>query len=332
MKTTHLFEEVTSISNLLAAFKLAAKCKRGKKKEVFDYELNLGFNLYKLQEALVSGGYRVLGYKKFNIYEPKKRIIYAPYFEDLIVQFAIYNIVNPFFEKTFIYHAFSCRKNKGTQLCRDYVRTCISKSNPNNYILKLDIRKFFYSMDREYLKKEINRTIRDGKLCELMYQFVDDFETDKGVPIGNLLSQLFSNVYLRRFDHFAKRELKVKKYCRYVDDILLIDLSKEELLYCIDMCERFVDSIGLQFSEVRSQKCKRVLNYVGFLHTRNSCKIRKRSFKRFKQQIKYSTFEMNKNADKLVSYISLANGTNSLKTMNEILDIRYSVYEIKEKI
>lgn len=99
MKTTHLFEEVTSISNLLAAFKLAAKCKRGKKKEVFDYELNLGFNLYKLQEALVSGGYRVLGYKKFNIYEPKKRIIYAPYFEDLIVQFAIYNIVNPFFEK-----------------------------------------------------------------------------------------------------------------------------------------------------------------------------------------------------------------------------------------
>jgi retron-type reverse transcriptase len=149
------------------------------------------------------------------VHEPKPRTIYAPAFRDLVVQHAIYRLIYPVFNAGFVDTSFACRVGMGTHAAADYAQAALRRSAAESYFLQLDIRKFFYRIDRAVLRRQVERRIKDRRFVDLMMQFAE-YGQPQGIPIGNLLSQLYALVYLNPLDHFVKRELGVRLYCRYV--------------------------------------------------------------------------------------------------------------------
>ena len=183
----------------------------------------------KLLESLINLTYKTSEYDKFTIFEPKERIIFRlPYFPDRIAQWDIMLTMEPIWVKTFISQTYSCIKDRGIhKLAKDVKKALRNDKQGTRYCLKLDVRKFYPSIDHEILKNKIlRRKIKDKMLLAVLDEIVDSAD---GVPIGNYLSQFFANLYLSYFDHWIKEELKVKHYFRYADDIVILSDSKEEL-------------------------------------------------------------------------------------------------------
>jgi RNA-directed DNA polymerase len=198
-----LFEKTFCRENLYAAYRDARQGKR-KKRACFVFEKNLGTELEKLYQDVQGGTYRPDPYYSFIVREPKERVIHAPSFRDVVLQHAIYRVIYPVFNRTFIDTSFACRKGYGTHKARDYAREALRKYSADSYTLKLDIRKFFYSIDRVILKSLLERKIKDKGLIRIMMLFAE-MESDTGIPIGNLLSQLYALIYLNPLDHYVKR-------------------------------------------------------------------------------------------------------------------------------
>lgn len=246
MKThSNLFEKLCLIENLKTAFN---KAKKGKSKKwyVAEFESNLDNELLKLKIELEDQRYHPKPLKRFVIRDPKTRVIHASAFRDRVIHHAICNIIEPIFEKVFIYDTFANRKNKGTHfgLKRfDKFKRKISRNGEllrnakdNNmivgYALKADIRHYFDTVDLEILMKIIKKKIKDDKILQLIRIILDnhDFKVKgKGMPLGNLTSQFFANVYLSGLDYYIKHNLKAKYYIRYVDDFVILHRSKEKL-------------------------------------------------------------------------------------------------------
>lgn len=227
-RTGNLIERIASFDNLMLAYKKAAKSKQNRS-YVKKFYLRLEENLFEIQEDLLSGHYNWGKYNVFEITDSKKRIICAPQFRDRVTQHAIYNIIEPIFDKTFICNSFACRKQKGTLKGVLAYEKAIKNKNLK-YLLKCDIKKYFNSINHEILFKLIEKKIKDRTLLIILKNLIFTFsKNNKGIPIGNLCSQLFANIYLNRFDMFIKCELKVRYYLRYVDDFILLDGSKENL-------------------------------------------------------------------------------------------------------
>ncbi len=176
------------------------------------------------------------GYEEFNISDPKPRIIHKASIRDRILHRAIYRKLYPFFDKTFISDSFSCRNNKGTHKSLERFTTShrtVSKNNTKTcWVLKCDIRKFFASIDHKVLFKILKKYIPDKDILWLLKEIIESFhstEVGKGLPLGNLTSQLLVNIYMNTFDHWVKHKLKVKYYIRYADDFVLLSESKTEL-------------------------------------------------------------------------------------------------------
>jgi len=212
----NLFDSVFTHDAIFAAYVQARKGKR-LRRSCFWFDTRAGAVIDALHQRLHEGSYTVRGYRRFMVYEPKPREICAPWFGDIVVQHAIYAAVRPIFDRTFIDASFACRLEKGTHKASEYATNALRQSRPDSYTLKLDIRKFFYRIDRSILRQLIERKIKDRRLVDVMMLFAEMPEPT-GIPIGNLLSQLYALIYLNALDHFVKRELKVKLYCRYVDD------------------------------------------------------------------------------------------------------------------
>lgn len=245
MKTyKHLYDSITSFDNLLLAAKNACKGKRYQPK-VSRFHLFLEQELFGLQRELREKSYRPGPYKTFTIHDPKERLISAAPYRDRVVHHALCNLIEPLFDRTFVHDTYANRKGKGTHRAilryQEFARRYA-------YVLKCDIRKFFPSLDHAILKEEIRWKIACPDTLWLIDLIIDHsnpqephavyFPGDhlftpvsrpKGLPIGNLTSQIWGNVYLNRFDHFVKEELRVKGYIRYVDDFVLFSDSKEEL-------------------------------------------------------------------------------------------------------
>lgn len=217
-----LFERTFTREALLVAFQTAARHKHGKR-ACFEFEKSLATNLDALHQELNDGTYRPRPYFSFMVYEPKPRTIFAPAFRDLVVQHAIYSVVGPIFERSFIDQSFACRLGYGTHKAADYAQEALRACPRDSYTLKLDIRRFFYRIDRGILRMLIERKIKDRRFVDLMMLFADHGEP-VGIPIGNLLSQLYALIFLNPVDHFVKRTLRVRRYCRYVDDSILFGL------------------------------------------------------------------------------------------------------------
>lgn len=223
---------------------------------------------------------------KILVREPKERIIYAPAFEDVVVQHAIYRIIYPIFERTFITQSHGCRKNYGTHSASRYLQKSLKKYDENLYYLQLDIKKYFYSFDRNILKSMLEKKIKDKKFIELIMMFTT-YGEEKGVPIGNLLSQLFGLIYLNPLDHYVKRDLKIKNYVRYVDDFILIGITLSEAKEYKQKIEKFLlDNLGLTLSKFTIAKIKRGSNFVGYRTWQNYKLVRKHSMYNFRRACK----------------------------------------------
>lgn len=232
MKTRkNLFPQVWDFENLWFA---AKKAQRGKRRlpEVYAFHADLESNLLELQRDLRAGAYTPGVYRDFYVYEPKRRLISAAPYRDRVVHHAVYRVMEPIFDPIFIYDSYACRVGKGTHAAADrYTEFC----RQADYVLKCDIEKYFDSIDHLILLGEIERYVRDEAFMRLVHLIVNSNDTregtqpGKGLPIGNLTSQFFANLYLNRFDHWLKEELRLRFYIRYVDDFVILHNDKRFL-------------------------------------------------------------------------------------------------------
>lgn len=282
MKThKNLFDKIVDYENMLMA---AAKAQRGKRFEpcvlAFNHEMEK--NLFKLQDELKNGSYQPGPYYGFYIHEPKKRLISAAPYRDRVVHHALCNIIEPVFEKVFIYDTYACRKEKGThRAVLRYSEYC----RQNKYVLKCDIKKYFPSIDHQILKKLIRRKIACKQTLWLVDKIIDNSnpqeevleyypgddlftpgERRKGIPIGNLTSQFFANIYLNDLDHFIKEKLFCRNYIRYCDDFVLFCDDKAKLHEWRQAIISHLETLRLKLHENKSQvsPVKKGTTFLGF--------------------------------------------------------------------
>lgn len=303
----YLFESAFTPEALRLAFHAAARHKHGKR-ACFNFEKRLAANLDALYRELADGSYKPRPYYSFMVFEPKPRRIFAPAFRDLVVQHAIYAVVGPIFDRGFIDQSFACRIGYGTHKAADYAQAALQACPPGSYTLKLDIRKFFYRIDRPILRGLIERKIKDRRFVDLMMLFADHGEP-VGIPIGNLLSQLYALIYLNPLDHFIKRVLGIKRYCRYVDDFVLFGLTREALLICKARIVAFIAGLKLELSKSTLARVRRGMNFVGYRTWVSKRFVRRHSLFTFRQSVKRGEMEST------VSVLGHARRTHSLQHM-----------------
>ncbi len=270
MKTfRHLYPQITTFENLFLAFRNAARGKR-RKTDVAEFEYHLEENLFQLQSELQTGDYQPGAYRHFNIYDPKPRLISAAPFRDRVVHHALCQVIEPIFERRFIYDSYACRVGKGTHAALDRAQQ-FARRYP--YVLQCDIQAFFPCMDHQILLAQLARVIGDVPTLSLCKKIMDSgagihpethapqyFPGDdlfaglrpRGLPIGNLTSQFWANVYLNPLDHWIKRQLKCPAYLRYVDDFLLFSDDKEQLHAWRQAISDYLANLRLRLHENRA--------------------------------------------------------------------------------
>ncbi len=227
------YQELCSKENLEIAYNKAKKGKSNKR-YVIEFEKDLKQNLNQLRLELIFHSYQPKPLKSFVIKDPKTRIIHKSDFRDRIVHHALCNIIEPIFDKTFIYDSYANRKGKGTLKAIQRFEQFQRKVSKNNtkicYVLKADIKHYFENVNIKILINILKTKIKDEKIIRLIKVILKNYSKDKGMPLGNLTSQFFANVYLNELDQYIKHTLKVKYYIRYVDDFVILSSSKEELI------------------------------------------------------------------------------------------------------
>ncbi len=271
-----LHEKICTISNIELA---DANARRGKYNwGIFKHEDHHASDNAKLLEALKNLTYRTSKYSTFKIYEPKEReISRLPYYPDRIVHWAIMNIMEPIWTSCFIKHTYSCIKGRGIhKVVKDLKKELQQDPEGTTYCLKLDIKKFYPSINHEILKALLRKKVKDKNLLNLLDEIV---ESAPGVPIGNYLSQFFANLYLTYFDHWLLEEVKVKHYFRYADDIVILSESKESLHNIFSLIKDYFES-NLKLEIKPNYQIFKVedrgIDFVGYVFYHAHIKIRKR--------------------------------------------------------
>lgn len=273
----NLFDKVVSIENLRLA---DDKARKGKLRsyEVKLHDRNREANLQRLHDELVNGTFHTSKYHIFTIYEPKERQIFRlPYYPDRILHHAIMNVMEPIWVSIFNGNTYSCIKNRGIHACARDVRFAL-KSGPKGtvYCLKLDIRKFYPSIDHSILKEVIRRKLKDERLLAVLDEIIDSVPS--GVPIGNYLSQYFANLYLAYFDHWLKEVKGVKHYFRYADDIVILSDDKDFLHSLLHDIRAYLrDNLKLKVKKNYQvfPVDARGIDFVGYVFYHTHTKLRK---------------------------------------------------------
>ena len=226
-RINNVYDKICDLDNIEEADNKARKCKR-KQYGVIKHDKNRAEDNFDLFLDLSLENYKTSKYSTFKVYEPKERLIFRlPYYPDRITHHAIMNIMEPIWMKVFTKDTYSCIKGRGIHtLARQLKHDLQNDKEGTKYCAKMDIKKFYPSIDHEILKMIIRKKIKDKKLLKLLDEIIDSAD---GVPIGNYLSQYFANLYLAYFDHWIKEVLKVKHYYRYADDIVLLSDDKDQL-------------------------------------------------------------------------------------------------------
>ena len=241
---------------------------RGKRKrgDVNEFGGRVADNLSQLYDELVFGRYIHGFYDEYTICDPKKRIIHKASVRDRIVHRLLYNALYHYFDSRFIFDSYSCRRGKGTHKARSRFRkfsSWVSKNYTNQcYVLKFDIKKCFASIDTGILKLILMNHIADGKLATLTKSILDSFTP--GLPLGNLTSQLFVNIYLHELDMYVKNELGIKFYIRYADDVVIVSDSQQELDKMMVKIDDFLkDTLLLQAHKIEIKSIFTGVDVVG---------------------------------------------------------------------
>jgi len=312
------FDSIISLENLLISWQEFLKGKR-KRPDVIKFSLKFMDNILALHRSLVDKKYNHGKYFAFKINDPKPRDIHKASIKDRIVHHAIYRILYPYFEKKFIFDSYSCQKNKGTHKAIYRFRNLSRKVSKNNtqttWVLKCDIRKFFANIDQQVLKDILWKYVEDEDILWLLGQVIDSFQ--KGLPLGNVTSQLFINVYMNEFDQFIKRQLKVRYYIRYCDDFVILHQDKSYLENLIAKMSDYLENelnLSLHPDKVFIKRLSQGIDFLGWVHFCHHRVLRtatkRRMFKKLKE---------NQTQETLNSYLGLLKHGNTYKLVKRIL-------------
>jgi len=275
----NLYEHICSFDNLLLAARKARKGKRHKG-EVARFEFDREPELLRIQRELREQTYVPAGYRQFWVQDTKRRLISAAPYRDRVVHHALCNVIEPIFDRSFIFDSYANRQGKGSHQAVDrYQQFC----RKNHYVLKCDVTQYFASMDHEILMQQIERKIKcprtqwllrriienSGRQEEVMHYFPGDglftpLERLRGIPVGNLTSQLCANIYLDSFDHWIKEEMNCSYYVRYVDDFLILSDDKSWLR---EIRAAVIERLAMLRLKLHENKCqvRRVKDGTEFL-------------------------------------------------------------------
>lgn len=292
---------------------LHAERGRRSRQDVALYKYNLEDNLLNTEDELMEETYEVGRYHRFFVYEPKKRLVMSLQYRDRVVQWAIYQKLMPFYDKMFIFDSYACRIGKGSHAASNrlqYWLKAIHRKPGKWYYLKLDISKYFYRVDHEILIQILKRRIKDEKLMRLLERIINGKEpfglppgigpdelpreewlNTVGMPIGNLTSQLFANIYLNELDQYCKHELHIRYYVRYMDDVIILANDKRKLHEYEDKIRVFLkDNLRLDLnSKTAIRPVEMGIEFVGFRTWGTYKRIKKSTAKRMKRSVKHLT-------------------------------------------
>jgi len=317
----HSFENIISVENLLLAWEEFIKGKKNKF-DVQEFSFQLMDNILSLHNDLLQRRYKHSEYKRFHICDPKQRVIHKAFVRDRLLHHAIYRIFYPFYDKTFFADSFSCRLNKGTHKAMARFEKFFYKVSQNNtrtcWVLKCDIKKFFDSIDHSVLFSILQNKITDRDTLWLLREIIVSFNRDyiqlglfdlrdaqikrereretapcgRGIPIGNLTSQLFANIYMNEFDQFVKHQLKIKHYIRYADDFVIVSSSIDYLQDLLPVIESFLSHrlhLKLHPNKISIRKVGQGVDFLGFIilprYRLVRTKTRQRIFKKLKTRV-----------------------------------------------
>lgn len=279
------YSEVYDFANLHSAYLMARRQKKYRS-EVLRFSYCLEDELIALQHELQHKTYKVGEYRQRVIYEPKKRQIVALPFRDRVVQHALNNIIEPIFDRRMIADSYACRDGKGTHAAARRLSYFMGKAD-TTFFLKMDIKSFFASINIGILKAIIRRTIDEPGILWLIDTILESSPVP-GMPIGNLMSQLFANVYLHELDHYCKNVLGIRYYLRYMDDVIIVAENKPYLQAVLSNIEHFVSGkLALALNHKTCiGKCKDGIEFVGYRVWRNLRLIKKQSLARMKKKVR----------------------------------------------
>lgn len=349
MKThRNLYPKICSFENLYLAF-VKAKRRKRHKTGVGEFEYNLEKELLQIKKELETLNYKPSRPKKFVLREPKKRTIFVVSFKDRVVHHALCNIIEPLFEKTFIVDSYACRKNKGTHRAVwrfDEFKRKVTKNNTRKgYVLKADVRKYFDNIEHKILLEIIGRKIKDKKVMWLIEKIVRSYEgkgnfKGKGVPIGNLTSQLFANIYLNELDHFVKENLGatpldsstsngVKYYIRYMDDLVILSSSIDFLLEAKQRINEFLKNcLALRLHPKKSRifPLEQGVNFLGYQIFYYHKLLKRGAVKRIRERLKALAKKYNERVTGLdeiyssvVAWLGYSKHANTYKLRRKLL-------------
>ena len=260
-----------------------------KKIDIQQFALRLEDNLFQLHEELKSKTYHHSPYTSFYISDPKLRHIHKACVRDRVLHHAIFRILSPIFEKSFIYDSYSCRLEKGAHRAINRLKVFLDRASCNNsknvYIVKCDIKKFFDSIDHSILFGVIQKKISDQNVLWLTKTLIDSFnsETGVGLPIGNVTSQLFANIYLNGLDQFVKHILKIRFYVRYCDDFIIVRYSDDVIREIEYFLHNYL-KLKIHQDKILVRKYRQGIDFLGYVvlpyHKTLRTKTKKRMFRK----------------------------------------------------
>ena len=307
----HSFDFTTICSEvaLRAAWKKFSAGKKSRS-DVAEYQKHLRRNTQNLQGDLVSSRYEHGVYQPFTICDPKQRQIHKATVRDRLVHQAIVSAIEPLFEKRFIYDSYSCRVGKGTHAGVARLGLFLRQASHNNtqkvWVLKCDVRQFFASIDHEILMRQAEARIDDEQTLELLRTILlsHNAETGKGIPLGNVTSQLCANIYLHELDWFMKQTIGVKYYLRYCDDFVVVSTDKDYLISLIEPIERFLaETLKLELhpSKVSIRSWGQGIDFLGYVLRPNATTLRTKTKRRMLSKV---------NSNNLSSYLGMCSHAN----------------------
>jgi retron-type reverse transcriptase len=300
-RANNLYHKIVTFNNILLATKKARKGKKYKASTA-SFECDLEKNIFIMIDRLKNKTYHPGPYNDFYIYDPKKRLISAaPYF-DRVVHHALINVIGPVLEKSFIYDTYACIEKKGTHRA---VKRYKEFQKNNQYVLKCDIKKYFQNIDHEILYQKITKKIKCQDTLWLIKTIIDSrndqdslvyfggdnlftpVERKKGIPIGNLTSQIFANFYLNDFDHLIKEQMRIRHYIRYNDDFVLFGNSKKYLNNLKTEISKELSKIRLNLHENKSRTYKTTdgVDFLGYRIFPDYILIRKKIVKNYRRKL-----------------------------------------------
>lgn len=318
-----MFEDIISLHNLFGAWEEFVRGKKSKN-DVAEFSLTLSHNLFLLHADLKHKRYVHGGYKAFKISDPKPRDIHKAPVRDRVLHHAIYRVLYPYFDRKFISQSYSCRDEKGIHLAIRHFERHARKVSKNNtrtcWVLKCDIRKFFASIDHATLLRIVRKHIEDRDVIWLLERVIKSFSTSpgKGMPLGNLTSQLLVNAYMNEFDQYMKHTLREKNYVRYADDFMLLSDDREHLEKNIPVMRSFLEDVlhlSLHPRKVFIKSWASGVDILGWISFPDHKVLRTSTKRRMMRRVKENPTE-----EVLNSYLGLLSHGNAYKLKRSILD------------